>query len=107
MLTALFHVLQAQPMRVHRSRYYGKRAVLRCTCNDILRLRSHRELELRDQRPVIAFAKFTLDLAARSGSSELFARQDIIDAPADVLLTQVAPRRPPAEQSIVVGRELT
>ena len=55
---------------------------------------------------MIAAAELAIDAAARGALGQRDAAQHVVDAPADVLLAQVAPRRPPREQPIVVGVEL-
>ena len=66
-------------------------------------LGGRRVAEVGDHRRVIARA----DVAVRRRSARLVderaVRGDVVEAPADVALAHVAPRRPPREQPIVVG----
>ena len=52
-------------------------------------------------------ARSHLALHHRRGGArrQLLARGHVVDAPADVALAQVAPRRPPGEERVVVGIE--
>src|SRR5437867_4395705 len=74
--------------RRHRCAGVGPRARLR---------------ECRDDRRVIARADLLLHRTRDHTRGERRARHDVIEPPADVALPQVAPRRPPREQAVVVG----
>src|SRR5262245_19764777 len=59
--------------------------------------------EVRDDRGVVAGADVGPHRAGGRPARERLARQDVVDAPSDVALAEVAPRRPPREEA-VVGR---
>src|SRR5690606_21564896 len=58
-----------------------------------------------DDRSVIARAELAARFGATGPIGQRAARQDVVDAPPDVALPEVAPRRPPGEQLVVVGIE--
>src|SRR5436305_3006529 len=58
--------------------------------------------EARHDRRVIARAHFLLHRTRRRPCGERFARKDMIEAPADVALAHLPPRRPPGEHPVVV-----
>ena len=58
--------------------------------------------ERRHQRGVVAGAELALRDAACDRRRQLAAGQQVVDAPADVALAQVAPGRPPGEERVVV-----
>src|SRR5687768_2184381 len=53
------------------------------------------DTKLRDDRRVIAVSDVFLDDAAPDGVEDALAREDVVEAPADVALAHVAPWRPP------------
>src|SRR5687768_800307 len=64
------------------------------------------DVEHGHQGSVIAAAELAEHLARDRMLGELGAREHVVQAPADVALALVAPRRPPGEQLVVVGPEL-
>src|SRR4029450_6404145 len=61
--------------------------------------------EDREDRRVVAGSHITLHRTCGRARGQCRARKDIIEAPADVALAQVAPGSPPREQSVVVRIE--
>src|SRR5712691_2546228 len=61
--------------------------------------------ERRRHRRVVARADIFLHGAGRRPRGQRLAREHVIEPPADIPLPHVAPRRPPGEQSVVVGIE--
>src|SRR5215471_14103363 len=61
--------------------------------------------EIRHDRGVVAGAHVRPHRAGGRSPRERGARQDVVDPPADVALAEVAPRRPPREEALVVGIE--
>ena len=62
---------------------------------------------MSDHRCVIACADFAIRLTRDRAVDERVMRGNIVEPPADVALAQVAPRRPPREQAIVVGIDVS
>src|SRR5258705_2403013 len=60
------------------------------------------EIKLCDNRRMIAGADLSIGGAPGGFSRQGSARQDVIDAPTDISLAQLAPGRPPGEKIIVV-----
>src|SRR5262245_8288918 len=54
-------------------------------------------------RRVVAGSHVFLHRTRRRACGQRFARHHVVEAPADVALAHVAPRRPPGEQAVVVG----
>src|SRR3954462_3208662 len=61
--------------------------------------------EVGDHRGVIARTDLALDGAGGDLLEERAAGEHVVEAPADVPLPHVAPRRPPREHLVVVRRE--
>src|SRR5947207_13047593 len=59
--------------------------------------------ERGDDRRVVARPDVLLHRTGRGAGRERLAREDVVEAPADVPLPHIAPRRPPGEQTVVVG----
>src|ERR1043165_2164705 len=62
--------------------------------------------ERRHHRRVIARADLAVGRTRRRALGERLAGEHVVEAPADVSLPHVAPRRPPAEVVLVVRIEL-
>src|SRR5437773_4157495 len=81
--------------------YPVRRAVgSRFTCRDVSLV-----AERGDDRPVVAGAEFAQNRAGESRPREVFGREHVVEAPADVSLAEISPGRPPGEEIVVLGIE--
>src|SRR5207244_5332201 len=61
--------------------------------------------ERRDYRRMIAGPELAINYAGVRACRERLAREHIIEPPPDITLPHVPPRRPPREQTVIVGIE--
>src|SRR5450759_5581585 len=54
---------------------------------------------------MVACPEFAVDARGFRGAGERLAREDIVQPPPDVPFLELAPRRPPREEGLVVGVE--